>query len=178
MEWQCVELATVQRLGLGRYQFQVIGRIDKLDRNVVLGLFKYPTPDVGADGTNEIDIEFAQWGRATGNNADYVVYPASGPRVPGDNVEFLVALQGNYTTHRFLWESNQVTFQSLHGHYDDDTNEFQRWQYAPGGARLIPQQPTPVRVNLWLFRGMAPSDGAEVEITISQFAFTALDQPG
>jgi hypothetical protein len=177
-EWQCVELATFQRLGFGRYQFQVIGRIDELDRNVVLGLFKYPTPDVGADGTNEIDIEFAQWGRATGNNADYVVYPASGPRAPGDNVEFRVALQGAYTTHRFLWESNQVTLQSLHGHHDDDTNEFERWQYAPDVPRLIPQQPTPVRVNLWLFRGMAPSDGAEVEIIISQFAFTALDQSG
>ena len=57
-------------LGFGRYQFQVIGRIDQLDPNVVLGLFKYPTPDVGPDGTNEIDIEFAQWGRATANNAD------------------------------------------------------------------------------------------------------------
>ena len=175
-EWHCVELSTQQRLGLGRYQFQVIGRIDELDRNVVLGLFKYPTPDVGADGTNEIDIEFAQWGRATANNADYVVYPASGPRVREDNLEFRVALKGDYTTHRFLWESDQVTFQSLHGHRDDDTNEFERWQYTPNDARLIPQQPTPVRINLWLFRGMAPFDNAEVEILVSQFTFTPLDQ--
>ena len=175
-EWRCVELSTLQRMGLGRYQFQVIGRIDRLDRNVVLGLFKYPTPDVGADGTNEIDIEFAQWGRATANNADYVVYPAFGPRVREDNLEFRVALEGDYTTHRFLWESDQVTFQSLYGHRDDDTNEFERWQYKPNEARLIPQQPTPVRINLWLFRGMAPFDNAEVEIVISQFAFTPVDQ--
>jgi hypothetical protein len=46
----------------------------------------------------------------------------------------------------------------------------------PNEARLIPQQPTPVRINLWLFRGMAPFDGAEVEIIISQFAFTPIDQ--
>src|ERR1700736_765276 len=118
-EWRYVELSTPQRLGLGRYQFQVIGRIDKFDRNVVLGLFKYPTPDVGEDGTNEIDIEFAQWGRATANNADYVVYPAFGPRASKDNVEFEVVLRGEYTTHRFLWESDQVTFQSLYGHRDD-----------------------------------------------------------
>jgi hypothetical protein len=59
-EWHCAEINTQQRLGLGRYQFQVIGRIDKLDRNVVLGLFNHPTRgDVGRpDGTNEIDIEF------------------------------------------------------------------------------------------------------------------------
>lgn len=175
-EWRCVELSTLQRLGLGRYQFQVIGRIDKLDRNVVLGLFKYPTPDVGTDGTNEIDIEFAQWGRATANNADYVVYPAFGPRAPKDSLEFKVALQGDYTTHRFLWESDQVTFQSLHGHRDDDVNEFERWQYSPDDPRLIPQEPTPVRLNLWLFRGMAPFDGAEVDMIISRFTFTPLDQ--
>ena len=30
-EWHCVELATQLRLGFGRYQFQVIGRIDQLD---------------------------------------------------------------------------------------------------------------------------------------------------
>ncbi len=175
-EWHCVELSTQQRLGFGRYQFQVIGRIDKLDRTVVLGLFKYPTPDVGADGTNEIDIEFAQWGRATANNADYVVFPGLGPRAPKDNIEFRVALNGDYTTHRFLWETDRVTFQSLNGHRDDDTHEFERWLYNPNQVRLIPQQPTPVHINLWLFRGMPPSDGAEVEIIISQLTFVPLDQ--
>lgn len=60
-EWRCAELTLKKRLGFGRYQFQVIGRIDQLDRNIVLGLFNYPTPDVGKEGTNEIDIEFARW---------------------------------------------------------------------------------------------------------------------
>jgi hypothetical protein len=175
-EWRCVEIVTQQRLGFGRYQFQLIGRIDKLDPSVVLGLFKYPTHDVGPDGTNEIDIEFARWGRATAKNADYVVFPAFGPRSPKDNIEFNVALNGDNTTHRFLWESDQVTFQSLHGHRDDDSHEFERWQYHPDQARLIPQEPTPVRINLWLFRGMPPSDGAEVEIIVNQFTFTPLDQ--
>jgi hypothetical protein len=173
-EWRCVELSTVQRLGFGRYQFQVIGRIDNLDRNVVLGLFKYPTPDVGLDGTNEIDIEFAQWGRTTANNADYVVYPASGPRAPNDTLDFQVLLQGDFTTHRFLWDSRQVTFQSLYGHRDNDIGEFQRWQYTPNEGRLIPQQPTPVHINLWLFRGHPPYNSREVDIVISQFAFIPL----
>ena len=165
------------RLGFGRYQFQVIGRIDQLDPNVVLGLFKYPPPDVGADGTNEIDIEFARWGRATANNADYVVFPQAPPRAQGDNIEFVVALKGSYTTHRILWQRTQVGFQSLNGHRDDDNNEFESWQYAPCDARLIPQLPTPVRMNLWLFRGIPPSNGEEVEIVISQFAFTPFDPP-
>ena len=88
----------------------------------------------------------------------------------------MVVLNGDYTTHRFLWEGRRVTFQSLYGHRDDDSHEFESWQYAPNLVRLIPQQPTPVRINLWLFRGMPPSDGAEVEIIISQFTFKPFDQ--
>jgi hypothetical protein len=37
--------------------FQTNGRLDLLDDNVVLGLFNYPTEDVGPDGTHELDIE-------------------------------------------------------------------------------------------------------------------------
>jgi hypothetical protein len=33
-------------------------------------------------------------------------------------------------------------------------------------------------MNLWLFRGMPPSNGEEVEIMISQFGFTPFDPPG
>jgi hypothetical protein len=173
-KWHCVELTTQQRLGFGRYQFQLIGRVDKLDRNVVLGLFKYPPADVGPDGTNEIDIEFAQWNSATTNIADYVVFPASGQRAKGDNLEFKFALNGDYTTHRFLWQPDRVMFQSLHGHRNDDAQEFQRWLYKPNQARLIPQQPTPVHINLWLKDAIPPSDGAEVEIVVSQFTFGPL----
>src|SRR5689334_18830286 len=50
--WYTSEIYTTQRLGFGRYQFWVNGRVDRLDPNVVLGLFHYPTPDVGPDGTN------------------------------------------------------------------------------------------------------------------------------
>jgi hypothetical protein len=60
--WYCSEVYTKDRLAFGSYQFWVIGHVDKLDQNVVFGLFSYPTPDVGPDGTNELDIEFAKWG--------------------------------------------------------------------------------------------------------------------
>ena len=74
--WYCAEVLTQDRLGFGRYQFWVVGRVDRLDPNVVLGLFNYPTPDVGPDGTNEIDIEFAQWGKPEAPIGNYTVWPA------------------------------------------------------------------------------------------------------
>src|SRR3954463_15767795 len=60
--WSCAEVETTQSLGFGRYQWWVIGEVDKLDANVVLGLFNYPTPDVGPDGPHEIDIAVPRWG--------------------------------------------------------------------------------------------------------------------
>ena len=57
-QWSCAEATMRKRLGLGIYEFQISGGIDRLDDNVVLGLFNYPTSDIGSDATHEIDIEF------------------------------------------------------------------------------------------------------------------------
>ena len=175
-EWQCAELTSKERFGMGRYQFQVIGRIDRLDHNVVLGLFDYPTPEVGIDGTNEIDIEFARWGNPKWPNGNYTIYPSVGERGKNDSHTFTYVLEGKdkdaYTTHRFTREADKVTLQSLHGHRNDDQEQIAQWVYLPPDKRLIPQQPLPVHINLWLFQGKVPSDGREVEIVIKAFAFT------
>ena len=138
----------VDRLGFGRYQFWVIGAIDQLDPNVVFGLFNYPTPDVGPDGTNEIDIEFARWGNRKAPNANYTVYPA---KTGFDRAHacFSMELNGDYTTHRFGWSSTSVAFQSLHGHRDDGFGEFAAWVYEPRDpVDHIGNQPLPVQINL------------------------------
>ena len=170
-QWYCSEVATTARRGFVRYQFQVIGQLDKLDPNVVFGLFNYPTPDVGPDRTNEIDIEFAKWGNATAPIGNYTVWPA----ITGLNrtySRFSVNLNGSYTTHRFTWTAASVFFQSLNGHYDDDTNQFESWLYQPSDpANYIGQQPVPVHINLWLFKGRPPTNGLEVEVIVSSFKF-------
>ncbi len=152
----------------------MVGRIDRLDPNVVLGLFDYPPPEVGPDGTNEIDIEFARWGNPAWPNGNYTVYPAqTNVNPPSGSKTFTFTLKGDYTTHRFIRSSSQITFQSLYGHREDDRNEFMHWIYGPSDyLKRIPQQPIPVHINLWLFRGKAPTNGRSVEIVISRFAFT------
>src|SRR5579859_4363234 len=74
-KWSCAEITMRKRVGFGRYQFQVTGRIDRFDDNVVLGLFNYPTRDVGSDGTHEIDIEFSRWGNAKNPMGNHTVWP-------------------------------------------------------------------------------------------------------
>jgi hypothetical protein len=171
-QWYCSEVSMADRLGFGRYQFWVIGRIDRLDPNVVFGLFNYPPRDVGPDGTHEIDIEFAQWGKPGAPIGNYTVWPA----VTGLNrafKRFSANLDGDYTTQRFIWGPRSVTFQSLHGHRDDDAGQFAVWRYQPPDpANYIGDQPLPVLINLWLFKGAPPENRQPVELVVRSFKFT------
>lgn len=173
--WHCAEVTMTRQLGFGTYQFQVIGRVDQLDPNVVLGLFNYPTSDVGPDGTHEIDIEFARWGNPEWNIGNYTVWPAQAglERV---SETFPVELNGTYTTHRFTWQSGQIFFQSLHDHTDNDEYLIADWLYQPEEPeKYLSQQAMSVHINFWLFQGRAPTDGLETEIVIHSFKFTPLE---
>lgn len=170
-KWYSSEVTTRRRFGFGQYQFQVVGRIDKLDRNVVFGMFNYPTPDVGPDGTNELDVELARWGNPNWPNLNFTLWPAT-PGVANQGKSFFFGLDGTFTTHRFIWRKASVLFQSLYGHRDDNRNEIARWQFSPRRYnRFIPQKPMPVHLNLWLFQGKPPADGKEVELIVKSFAY-------
>ncbi|MBV9469816.1 MAG: glycoside hydrolase family 16 protein [Abitibacteriaceae bacterium] len=171
-QWYCAEVTSTQRFGFGRYQWQIAGRLDQLDPNVVLGLFNYPTPDIGPDGTNEIDIEFARWGKAKNPAGNYTVWPPVKSALHGGNT-FDFKLSGDTTTHYFEWSGQSVAFASLPGYRDDDAPTFGRYLYAPENATaLVPQKPLPVHLNFWLFRGQPPLNGRESEIVIASFKFT------
>lgn len=172
-KWCCAEVFLPKPLGFGRYEFEVMGRPDLFDPNIVLGLFNYPSPDVGPDGTNEIDIEFARWGNPKWDNGNYTVYPASGKRVGTDgSTTFPFSLTGNISTHAFAWSSRQVAFEFYNGSRRETARKIADWRFAPGETRLIPQNPLPVHLNLWLFQGKAPTNGRSVEIIIKRFTFT------
>jgi len=172
-KWTCAEVFLDQRFGFGTYQFQLLGRPDRMDDNVVLGLFNYTVPEVGPDATNEIDIEFATWGGAQAEHGNYTVWPAV-DGLPPTSHPYDATLAGDASTHRFDWRSGTILFQSLDGWHDDDTGEYARWSYAPVDAlQRIPQQPLPVHINLWLFQGKAPTDGQAVDVVVTDFRFVA-----
>ena len=101
-KWSCAEITMQKRLGFGRYEFQTTGWLDRLDDNVVLGLFNYPTTDVGPDGTHEIDIEFARWGEARNPLGNFTVWPVE-RELKQVSKAFPVVLTGGEATHRFTW---------------------------------------------------------------------------
>lgn len=170
--WTAAELFTTTRLGFGTYQWQVDGPIDTLDKNVVLGLFPYgPAAGVGADGTNEIDIEYSRWGQENGPNGDWTNYPASGTTIGEHTYKFSLS-GGTLSTSRFIWTSTSIEDFLLVGLEPPSSNNslLETWKYSPSNAKTnIPQQPLPLGMNLWCYA--LPSDGKEVEIVVRDFQF-------
>lgn len=171
-QWYAAELTSQKFFGFGRYQFQVIGRVDQFDRNIVLGLFNYPTASIGPDGTNEIDIEYSHWGNPAYPIGNFTVWPAQVGLTPRSHT-FNLTLANANTTQRFTWASNHILFQGLRGFTDTNTGQYAAWNYAPVAyLDHIPQHAMPVHLNLWLFQGNAPVNGLPVEIIIKSFKFT------
>jgi hypothetical protein len=170
-QWSCAEVTLQKRLGFGQYEFQIKGAIDRLDDNVVLGLFNYPTRDVGPDATHEIDIEFARWGAAKNPMGNYTVWPVE-KGLKQQSKSFPFTLEIGESTHRFTWNKSQILFQSLRGLRTDDGEEFSRWVFSPPeAARSISQRPMPIHINFWLFKGVPPKNGQEIEVVVRKFAF-------
>jgi hypothetical protein len=173
--WSASELFTTDKLGFGTYQWQVDGPIDSYDKNVVVGLFPYgPAAGIGADATNEIDIEYARWGQATGPNGDWTDYPASGTTIGELSYTFSLG-GGTLSTSRFVWSTTAITdflFSGLVG-VDATSGAIKTWTYMPANPGVnIPQQALPLGMNLWCFNA-PPSDGKAVEVVIRDFAFVA-----
>lgn len=175
-EWHCAEIYSKKKFGFGQYEFQTIGRVDQLDRNVVLGLFDYHVYGEDPFETNEIDIEFARWGNGTYPNGNFTVYPASGARDKNATFTFEYSLPANtpgmLATHRFTRDKSKVTLATFAGAGKPGDKSIAQWTYAPTEERLIPKKPLAIHLNLWLFDGKAPADGKEVEVVIKKFAFT------
>ncbi|SMC28223.1 Carbohydrate binding domain-containing protein [Andreprevotia lacus DSM 23236] len=192
--WSSTEIqlgTNMDRLGFGTFQTHMIGRPDQLDPNVVFGFYTYPPRDVGADATNEIDIEFSKWGNQFAPIGNYTVWPA----VNAANRSwsgFDLALDGDKSTHRFNWQSDKVTFQSLNGHVgvNDNTGLAASWVFDPkfppavtdnrliqwycsshDPLQCISQKPQYFLINLWQVGGRAPSDNKEVEIILTDFTY-------
>lgn len=171
--WYCSEVFTKERLGFGRYEFQLSGRIDLLDRNVVLGLFNYPTSDVGPDATHEIDVEFARWGNASAPVGNYTIWPTTTDRKQQSH-SFAFVLNTEESTHVFNWTPTNVAFKSFTSQ-NKTSRVLAHWRYEPKEPELwISQKPMPVHLNLWCFQGRPPENGKELELIIRSFKFTPL----
>lgn len=183
-KWYCSEVINKSSLGYGKYIFNIVSegnsRIDTLDKNVVLGMFTYDNTD--ENNTREIDIEFSRFGKDDNSIGHYTVY-APGKEIILNSKKFNeiddkpFELDGSYTTHIIDWKKDSITYESLHGHLIDNQNKKRIRSYTYTIKDSKEKIPVPdegnakIRINLWLFRGKAPTNKKEVEIIIKKFKF-------
>lgn len=164
-KWMCAEVYQEQSLGYGEYTWHVESPINQFDRNVVVGLFVY---QYYID--KEIDIEFSRWGSDEQcPNAQYVMQPWD---VEGNRHQFCFPYPSS-STHRVDWTDSLIFFSSWKGDPpipSDSTEQVEGWMYT-GPNNFVPGYEEP-RINLWLWKGSAPSNGQEVEIVIDGFTWT------
>lgn len=162
-KWTTAEVIANASLGYGTYTWTIKSAPD-VDPNVVIGMFTWN--DDPAYAHREIDIEFARWGNAGDpTNAQYVVQPWDAP----DHDHRWTQPQGlTNTIHSFTWAPGRVDFLST----TSGGAVIASYTYAgsdvplPGGENA--------RINLWLFRGTAPTNGQATEVVFDSFGFTEL----
>lgn len=167
-EWRCAEVVSYSSFGYGTYRFYVDSPVDDLDANVVLGLFTWS--DDPAYAYREIDVEIARWGNASDpTNAQFVVQPWNNA---GNLIRFTIPDGASPTTYSFDWEPDQISYESHDGALQlpiTTPPAMSQWNYT-GNDIPVPGDEQ-VRLNLWLVNGLPPTDGMEVEVVISRFAF-------
>lgn len=162
-KWTVAEVINTRSLGYGTYTW-TLGSAPVFDANVVLGLFTWN--DDPAYNHREIDIEYARWGNASDpNNAQYVVQPYS---TPGNEHRWQDTSLLAGSTHSFTWGPSRVDFISRAANGD----VLRQWTYD-GPDVPVPGGENP-RMNLWLFRGAAPTDGQPVHVIIERFTHDSL----
>lgn len=198
-KWHCTEVVSELATGYGEYEFQVVGAVDQLDPNIVLGLFTWNSDSWKTDANSEIDIELTRWAEADALNLHYSVHPGWGPDTPDgkhpERTEMLdMELQGDTSTHVINWAPTVVTCASYQGSGQDPENLIANWTFDDSNPPRIasngqgettepilipkPGKATNARINLWLVNadrkglGDPPTDGQDVEVIISAFRYT------
>jgi hypothetical protein len=168
-QWYSSEVFTKARLGFGVYQFKIDSRLDLFDKNVVFGMFHYPTSDVGPDRTHELDIEIAKWGNQNANILNYNAWPVS-PSLEPTGSNHPMFLQGTQTTHRYIWNYNFVRYESTHTFSDYNPFPIASSVFAPPDFyNRIAQKPMPMHLNLWTYG--PPQTTRDVEVIVREFKF-------
>jgi hypothetical protein len=175
--WYCTEVTLNTgfgntSLGYGRYVFQLRGRVDAIDPNMVIDLFTWD--NAPQQNHREMDITFSRWGAPSYHNAQYTVQPWT--VIPPHRYQLNLTDQNNDLTCYLIWRPESVTFRTYRGRYLGKTpvasNLVAAWTYTG------PYVPTPGKENIyitfWLYEGRPPTSGVGSEFIVTGFAWNSL----
>ena len=160
--WYSAGITLRNSLGYGKYVFYLASDLSQLDQNVVAGLFTYKNDQ------EEIDIEFSKWSNPENMDAQFAVQPSD---KKGNKQRFNLNLASEKSTHSFDWQANYIDFLSIQGHAasSDASSIISQWRYT--GANIPPDTDERLKINLWLFRGQAPSNNMPQELIVEKVVY-------
>ncbi|HWP68149.1 MAG TPA: glycoside hydrolase family 16 protein [Rectinemataceae bacterium] len=156
--WTGAELMAKKDAEYGTYRFDVDSSLHDLDPNIVFGFFTWDGK-AAKKFNREIDIEIASWNVPQGKSGWFTVQPYD---KAGNQYSFDLPPASLYSF-EMRWEPGAVAF-ACHA----DGESLASWRFEgevpdPGRARL--------RINLWLFKGMAPAGSGPYEIVVSNLRY-------
>ena len=167
-KWYSSEIDMQKSLGYGRYVFMTESNLDKYDKNIVAAMFLYSFSS--ANNYPELDIEYGNWNGETIDNALFTAQPVTSESQYSFNVS---SVNGNYFSNIIDWNSNRVIFQVIDGHYVyPPTQDFVEGEWNYTGSHIPKTTEGQIAIiNFWLYNGVAPSNGQDAELIISNFTF-------
>jgi Glycosyl hydrolases family 16 len=190
--WTCSEIVSTKTFGYGKYIMTCENDVSTFNENVVFGFFTWDNYSFQTQGNSEIDVEFSRWGKATDSNLlSYSAQPVWF-NTPGPYAErtYKPTVATQYMkqpmTYMMQWTPDSVHWESYEGTNYPGTKKVSEWtfdktnisrQKIEGSNKSnpivipAPSDSTNVRFNLWLLNGVAPSNGAEHEVIISNFKY-------
>ena len=176
-QWYNSELTIVDVLGYGDHVFQVVGRIDQLDINTVLGAFtwEYQLSYAGLESNNlanEFDIEFSRWNNPGTDIGQFVCQPWQAGDI--SRYEFAPPTNQSITTHAFNMQQTFVDCRAWYGSaaVPAPGDIIHTWNYT--GIHIPDDESPRVHLNFWRIDG-PPTDGQEQEFIFESFAFIGDD---
>ena len=175
--WRCAEVVVEDVLGYGRYRFVTRGRVDRLDPNIILGLFLWEYVSCYAptvmwwNPPSEFDIEFSRWGDPDAVPGQFVAQPFDWP---GNMSRFDIpdVPEAIRITSEFDWTPTAMICRAWIGDAAEPTPATLLHEWIYDGPHLPRPGDARIHMNLWLREGIPPQNLQPASVIVEDFVFT------
>lgn len=162
-QWQSAEVVRDNPTGYGTFSFTTTSSVLPPNDRSVLGLFTYQH-NSPAEGHEEIDIEYAEWGKPGIGPGSITLHKPDPPWIREFSLDYAGPIR-----HSFLWAPGYVRWRIVRSDTGAVLHERELW-----GDEVPKYSDARMRMNLWLMDGVAADRQEPLEVTFSSARWTPL----
>lgn len=174
-QWACSSVKSLVPAKYGIHRFKVIGNLEDLDKNVVVGMFFYRVDPMFPDQRSEVDIELSSWGFPKdtpegtihpSSNVHYVLWEpwtnVTSPKVQSSESFWMDMPRGTHTSHELSWHPKTLSFMSYYGHSSTNPNKkvanYFELSNTKSDSWVLPKEDEKMHllINFWLHESDHP----------------------